>query len=369
MPNREELDRLIEAAFADKELTPKEMGILIQKAKELGINEDEFIIELDARMHKLKKKKDRKPRSTSPNSSKRFISKKVIILIIICSAIVIGLLLVNEFKPTRYKSETQVESEFYKAIEGRKFDKAYELLNELKVLTDSWDHFDYHKKLLDIRIPYLLENNAWEVAFSELKELSGLAGTSEEHYYQEMLFIIADNVIKNQSFNNVTQILDYFFIWVSDEDFDEEGFLDFMKSSLSYLISKSQYLDALSLIKYYPISNYDINAEYYMHDSYNEEAIIINEALERLLGMLLINNVRNFPYSELVNMYKPIIKRGEFYGTSKVTKQRIKQGKPNVWLGENLEYYQVTINLYKFYPTNEYKLNAQQRLKEAGIFR
>ena len=36
--------------------------------------------------------------------------------------------------------------------------------------------------------------------------------------------------------------------------------------------------------------------------------MIINEALQTLLNKLLINSIHDFPYVELVNMYKPIIK-------------------------------------------------------------
>jgi hypothetical protein len=55
MTTKAELDNLIEAALADNKLTTKEMEVLIRKAKQLGIDEDEFLIELDAK--KLIKKK------------------------------------------------------------------------------------------------------------------------------------------------------------------------------------------------------------------------------------------------------------------------------------------------------------------------
>jgi len=278
MSNREELDKLIEAAFSDKELTPKEMGILIQKAKELGINEDEFIIELDARMHKLKKKKERQPRSTSPNSLKRFFSKKVIILFIVCSVIVIGLLIVNEFKPTRYKSVKRVKGEFYNSIEKKDFVRAYEYLNELKVITSEFDHFDYHKELLNSRIPYLLGNNAWEVAFSEIKEVKNYKYDSYDaiQYTQEILFLIADHEIKNGNFNHASQVLDYLFIGIPSDDLNKEGFISFMKTCTNYLLSQSKYKEALSLINYYPIPNYEATVKYYedSHDYYNKDALM-----------------------------------------------------------------------------------------------
>jgi len=50
-----ELESLVEAALADNKLTAKEMEVLIRKAKSLGIDEDEFLIELDAKKYHKKK--------------------------------------------------------------------------------------------------------------------------------------------------------------------------------------------------------------------------------------------------------------------------------------------------------------------------
>ncbi|RLD41171.1 MAG: hypothetical protein DRI86_13905 [Bacteroidetes bacterium] len=58
---REQLDRLIESALADGKLSKKEIEVLTKKAKSIGIDEDEFLIELDAEKINLKKtKKDNK---------------------------------------------------------------------------------------------------------------------------------------------------------------------------------------------------------------------------------------------------------------------------------------------------------------------
>jgi len=96
--------------------------------------------------------------------------------------------------------------------------------------------------------------------------------------------------------------------------------------------------------------------------------MIINEALQTLLNKLLINNIHDFPYIELINMYKPIIKRGEFVISKKENRRRLKEGK-SAYDKDNWEYFQTTIDYYKFYPSYEYKINAQNRLKEVGIFR
>lgn len=298
------------------------------------------------------------------------------------SLIIFTLLILSACKPKHYEVVNRAESKFYNAIEKRDFVSAYEILNELKVLTTSdYDHSDYQKKLLDIRIPFLLENDAWDVAFSELKEYADLAERYEEEYFQKMLYLIANHELKNNNFNNVTQILDYLFLWSSNNDVDEDTFAGFMKSSISYLLSQGKYIEALSLIDYYPISNFEINVDHYNHDDYNAKAVLINEALQSILNKLLLNNVENFPYSELVSRYRPIAKKGKIVETG-TYKRKFKTGEKVVVdnkgrvqkdnLGrtikeETFEYKTEKINYYGVDFSHEDKETAVRRIESKGI--
>lgn len=57
----QELEELIDVALEDGVLTAKEKQVLFKKAKEMGVDLDEFEMVLDSRLAKLKKEKGPKP--------------------------------------------------------------------------------------------------------------------------------------------------------------------------------------------------------------------------------------------------------------------------------------------------------------------
>ena len=67
----EELERLIEFAFADGQLTDKEKQVLIKKAVTYGIDADEFEMVLDARFFEMQKLKSEKENTTVLSEQKQ----------------------------------------------------------------------------------------------------------------------------------------------------------------------------------------------------------------------------------------------------------------------------------------------------------
>ncbi len=55
----EQLEKLIDYALADGELTEKEKQVLFKKAESMGVDLDEFEMVLDARLVELKKERSR----------------------------------------------------------------------------------------------------------------------------------------------------------------------------------------------------------------------------------------------------------------------------------------------------------------------
>jgi len=64
----EKLEKLIEAALVDGELSEKEKQVLFKKAEELGVDLDEFEMVLQAKL--FEKQKDKKNVSAAPKSDK-----------------------------------------------------------------------------------------------------------------------------------------------------------------------------------------------------------------------------------------------------------------------------------------------------------
>ena len=63
-----ELEKLIEMALMDGELTEKEKQILFKKAEKFGVDLDEFEMVLDAKL--FEKQKDSKSTNSAPKSDK-----------------------------------------------------------------------------------------------------------------------------------------------------------------------------------------------------------------------------------------------------------------------------------------------------------
>ena len=66
----EEIEKLIELALADGELTEKEKQVLFKKAEAAGIDLDEFEMVLDAKLFERNKAKTETPPVSAPKSDK-----------------------------------------------------------------------------------------------------------------------------------------------------------------------------------------------------------------------------------------------------------------------------------------------------------
>lgn len=62
----QELEKLIEYALVDGEVSPKEREILLRKSTELGIDPAEFEMVLDARIYEIQQKKSNRPEPGTP---------------------------------------------------------------------------------------------------------------------------------------------------------------------------------------------------------------------------------------------------------------------------------------------------------------
>jgi tetratricopeptide (TPR) repeat protein len=151
-----ELDKLIEAALADDKLTAKEMEVLIRKAKSLGIDEDEFLIELDAKKHYT--------------NNKRRIEKKgrrvKIITILISALISVSFLIYVIIKPTK-------EEKFDEAISQYDFITAYKLLSKF---SDSQTMFVLSERskrkqqIIQSAVAFYIKNGNQQLALDAIEE-------------------------------------------------------------------------------------------------------------------------------------------------------------------------------------------------------
>lgn len=74
------------------------------------------------------------------------------------------------FQSCKQHKTKRLRSKFFISVENRNFEDAYQYLAELKALRGQKASTYYLEELLKIRIPYLLENDAPEVAIKELSE-------------------------------------------------------------------------------------------------------------------------------------------------------------------------------------------------------
>jgi hypothetical protein len=208
MSDREELDRLIEAALADNKLTAKEMEVLAKKAKQLGIEEDEFLIELDAKKYKSKLNRRNELISKFLNFFKRLGLTKSIILFIVLF-LVIGITQ-NSIR------QSNVERKLSNAIENKDFDVAFKLLIKHKESFGASN--EKHITLLNSYIPFLLENNLPGKAVSSMLEYD-IAGDIESSgnliysridIYNRLIISIVSYFVFQNNMDEASKILTYY---------------------------------------------------------------------------------------------------------------------------------------------------------------
>jgi hypothetical protein len=171
MSNREDLDRLIESALADSKLTSKEMEVLVKKAKQLGTDEDEFLILLDAKKYKARHIKDEKPKI----SKGKFVIAGIALFIIVTLVISFKYsrsvnkgkeLSGNQLEELPKKEQMGVTEKFDIALSKFDFDSAYSLINQYP-LSNDWSRI---QRLTTVAVTYYLKNNQPQLAIDALKE-------------------------------------------------------------------------------------------------------------------------------------------------------------------------------------------------------
>jgi predicted porin len=222
MANRTELDKLIEAALADNKLTTKEMEVLVKKAKQLGIDEDEFLIELDAKKYKAKLKQ----RGNTKNSRKKLILISTSAIIIFAS---LSFILFTPNKKERFET----------ALSKYDFQKAYSLLGKF----DDWNGDNNRmsekslqtQQLIKIAVPYYLKNNQPQAAIDALSEyhfeytlipVGGFLNSKsqqrqfyngEAQFYNSLWFDIAYYLVKNGQVIEAKDIVNLKLVPFSDD--------------------------------------------------------------------------------------------------------------------------------------------------------
>jgi hypothetical protein len=226
MADRRELDRLIEAALADNKLTSKEMEVLVRKAKQLGIDEDEFLIELGAKQH-LKKRKAKSDKSKKLlEAVKKGDSPKAALFgflgLLLIAGLCFGIYGIIEWV------QTSKVKKFDEAILKYDFQKAYSLLAKFSE-TDA-DNPELSERalktqqLLKAAIPYYLKNNQPQAAIDALNEYQfeltvkphknffyrnaeRQAYNTEAQFYNLLWFDIAYYLVKNGQINEGIDIV------------------------------------------------------------------------------------------------------------------------------------------------------------------
>lgn len=358
-----ELENLITAALTDKKLTSEEMKVLMKKAKELGLDEDEFKLELKSRTYKLNQE----------NSEERKelwrANRKIIALVSLgCFVLITSLLMVilssDSHKLKRFAKKNDLKYvDWNEALVNYDFANAYALIPYYKQI--KYRKIDNYDKVMgtisEVEVNYL---------FSEGYIERGLEVAQEnfiDNYYQ------AENGITNSELQEM------------------------ILKNYDILISKQKYNEALKLIQNYKqvegtgslgeLTDISFIKDLSAMESYNALIVPYNEILQKLFQKVSRQQVADFSYMDLLTMYKPVAK-SKHLGTKKIKnitpakyEDRVVTnifGKPRkddngkvitekIIVDKGGEVYYTEQELYNFYLVNDYQKEALKTLTANGI--
>lgn len=245
-----ELERLTEVALADNRLSGKEMEVLLKKAEKLGIDKDEFEIELDAK--KTHQKKDK--------NSKRinYIKENLVIIGSIGGGfiLVITLILVIKLSSKSHKVK----------VFARKNNLEYANMKDAVI------HYDFENA-------YKLLNYYDEINYNKLGRLSSLKR-----------YIVKTEINYLMSEGYVARALEI----ASENNYPQHEVEDNILENYDVLISKGKFIEALILIKNLEVPDYESGFKEY------------NGTVDKLTHEVSKKQIPGFDYSGLLALYQPV---------------------------------------------------------------
>ena len=358
-----ELEKLIAAALTDKKLTREEMKVLMKKAKELGLDEDEFKMELKSREYKLDQE----------NSEERQefwrANRKIIALVSLgCLAVITSLIIIilnsDSHKLKRFAKKNDLKYvDWNEALVNYDFANAYALIPYYKQI--KYKKIDNYDKVMgtisEVEVNYLFS----------------------EGYIERGLEVAQENFIEDN--------------WQSENGITNSELQEMVLKNYDILISKQKYTEALKLIQNYKqvegtgslgeLTDISFIKDLSAMESYNALVVPYNEILQKLFQKVSRQQVADFGYMDLLTMYKPIAK-SKHLGTKKIKnitpakyEDRVVTnifGKPRkddngkvitekIIVDKGGEIYYTEQELYNFYLVNDYQKEALKNLNANGI--
>lgn len=170
----QELEKLIEYAIADGKVTKKERTVLVKKAAEIGISEDELMLELDAKLYLSKKdlKDSQRQQRNSEIGNLKTKSKNITRLVLIGLLVFIVVVITAAIIIGRTKAPRAIKK-IEEALAIYDFEAARKASGGLVadyISVSQVDVRDMHEKILSAEVTYCTNNGAIDRALQTLLE-------------------------------------------------------------------------------------------------------------------------------------------------------------------------------------------------------
>lgn len=358
-----ELEGLIKAALIDKKLSGTELKVLLKRAKELGLDEDEFRLELESRKYKMRQEGAEEKAEFWRSNGKLIAVVSLAALIIITSVIVI-ILSSDTHKLKRFARKNELKYiDWNEALVNYDFANAYALIPYYKQI--KYSKIDDYDKVVgtiaEVEVNYLFS----------------------EGYIERGLEVAQENFVENY--------------YDEDKGISNGELKEIILKNYDILISKQKYNEALKLIHNYKqvegtsslgeLTDISFIKDLSSMESYNSLVVPYNEILQRLFQKVSRQQISDFDYMDLLTMYRPIAKSNHL-GTKKIKnitpakyEDRVVTnlfGKPRkddngkvitekILVDKGGEVYYTEQELYNFYLVNEYQKEAIKNLNANSI--